>query len=434
MNFYELPDKDFDEKFRTAADSAGYPFNEEAWKGLEKKLGWWEKFGPAFWKLSGGLIMILLGMMVFLIMKNPEAGESETSISQIAWSEINDADRRNGAGIPVPVGNGSEFSGRNWQVTYGEEMEIPEMPLALNSRVGKQTEQGVSSGVGTVLKQNERVGPGAGPMEMVKNISSAGPVNDRNEDDRARNSTLNSWNFPETVGIIGMESIGLQQHPEFPDSRSENKKTAEAPLYPVEKSKAGFGYSLNLMIGPDFSGVGAGSYGTGTFTGFGLEIFMGNRFSLMVGISHARKKYAVQDEYTIPYPEYSSYGQGPDNVDIACHVIDIPLNIYYSVFMNGKNRIFAGAGLSTYLMLTEEYHFEYDGYVYNDPVIDYTVKNENQHYFGILNLSAGYSRKMGSRWSWQVEPYFKLPIQDIAAAKVRLNSLGALISLKYRLR
>jgi hypothetical protein len=154
----------------------------------------------------------------------------------------------------------------------------------------------------------------------------------------------------------------------------------------------------------------------------------------MTGISHARKKYAVSDEYTMPSGGDQPYGQDPVSIDIACHVLDIPVNVYYSIFRNRQNRFFAGAGFSTYLMLTEEYHLKYDNYYGQDPVRDYTVKNENQHYFGIINLSAGYTRELSTRWALQVEPYLKLPIQDIAAAEVRLNSFGALIALKYRFR
>ena len=57
--------------------------------------------------------------------------------------------------------------------------------------------------------------------------------------------------------------------------------------------------------------------------------------------------------------------------------------------------------------------------------------NENQHLLSILNLSAGYERSLGPRWSIQAEPYFKLPLSGVGAGKMRLASAGVFFGLKY---
>lgn len=416
MNLYELPDKEFDSLFKKAADSAEFPFNESAWEGFKEKLNRWEKFSPAFWRISGGLIIVLLGMVSYLILKSPETGKSETQKIQIGNPEnIILKDR-------TPIDNRLEMdeSTEDMKAGSGKSSE----PQNKNLKKDK---------TGVAVINNSQVHPVNDEGSELLNIrrkqtmyyveidEKRESVVDNRGDQKLRDGRLIGMGLPESTGNI-------------PENLILEKNSSNLEIIPPEKNSTRIGYSLNFTVGPDFSGVGANSYGTGTFIGLGFELFFLKKVSLLVGVSHSRKKYSVRDEYSVPFPGSGTYGQVPDQIDIACHVLDIPLNIYYSLYQNGKNRLFAGMGVSSYLMLTEEYHFNFDN-PYNMNVIpDFEIRNKNQHYFGIINLSAGYSRQMNDRLAWQLEPYFKLPIQDIAAAKVRLNSFGALISLKYRFR
>ena len=478
MNLYELPDKEFDSIFKKAAEQAEYPFNESVWDGFEQKLNRWEKFNPAFWKISGGLIIVLLGMITWLILRNPDESTSElsharsiptveTQLENTSGSAMNDPNLRE---IGQDAANSTQLDLRTTLyegtgLDDGHQRDIrrvkdEEVSLYIMSQkdsrlqknaVTKQespSQNEITGDKGLLIKEVERNNREITGVESI-NASVVNSIPDERIDsensgkkegmylvsDEVQNESIMDQVVSQKIREGRLTGMGI---PESAGPISESaifgKKTTTLEVVPSEKDRRELGYSLNFSIGPDFSGVGANSYGTGTFVGLGFELLILKNLSLMVGVSHSRKKYAVQDEYSAPYPGIWTYGQVPDQVDIACHVLDIPVNLYYSVFQNGKNRLFAGAGLSTYLMLTEEYHFEYYNQ-YNPSLIqDYKINNKNQHYFGIVNLSAGYTRIVNDRWSWQLEPYLKLPIQDIAAAKVRLNSFGALISLKYRFR
>jgi hypothetical protein len=107
------------------------------------------------------------------------------------------------------------------------------------------------------------------------------------------------------------------------------------------------------------------------------------------------------------------------------------LNIYYAIYQDRHRSISIGTGLSSYLMLTEEYGYDYGQY--NSLHKSVTIKNKNQHFLSILNLSATYSGNLNRKWSWQVEPYYKLPLTGIAEADVKLKSVGLYLSLKYKL-
>jgi hypothetical protein len=478
MNLYELPDKEFDTLFKKAAEQAEYPFNESAWDGFEQKLNRWEKLNPAFWKISGGLIIVLLGMVTWLILKSPDRTTSELShVRSISTEETQfenqsdsplndpvlrengkDADNNTQLNFKTQLNEGTGLDDElqqdlNGQKDGGEsldKMRQKDSRIQMNivTKQESPSQNEITGDKGLLLKEVERnnreitgvesinaravnsfpderidsenSGEKA-DMYLVRNEGQTGSIMDHRGNQKFREGRLTGLGMPESTGPIS-------------ETANFGKNTSVLEVVPLKKDRHRLGYSLNFSLGPDFSGVGAKSYGTGTFVGLGFELYFLKNLSLMIGVSHSRKKYTVQDEYSAPYPGIWTYGQVPDQVDIACHVLDIPVNIYYSVYQNGKNMLFVGAGLSSYLMLTEEYHFEY--FNQNNPnlIQDYDIRNKNQHYFGIVNLSAGYTRIVNNRWSWQLEPYLKLPIQDIAAAKVRLNSFGALISLKYRFR
>jgi len=408
MKLYDLSDKEFDTFFKKAANSAEYPFSELAWKGMEKRLDRWERYMSFFWKFLGGSIILLLGVLSSLIYLSPADPDNLSAENQQYRAD-------------------SEIIEKNIS---------PEIPALIEDNRNQQ--QSISSNdeeIETVGDQNKFLNPTSELLDIHKSKQESYIFKEEIHQTNVINEEDKFVGQGNDILIQKIEGLQIPATTKInTDYLLTIKKSSPEEIIIPEKSTYRTGYSLNFIIGPDFSGVSSNNYGTGTFIGLGFEAYLLKNLSLFAGISHSRKKYDVYDEYTAPYPGIWTNGQVPDEVEIACHVLDIPINVYYSVFNANKNRIFIGAGLSSYLMLTEEYSFKYD-YSYDPDLIkDYLIKNENQHYFGIVNLSAGYTRYVNNRWAWQIEPYYKLPIQDIAAAKVRLKSFGALISLKYRFR
>ena len=73
--------------------------------------------------------------------------------------------------------------------------------------------------------------------------------------------------------------------------------------------------------------------------------------------------------------------------------------------------------------------------VYGKPVAPYAfeVDNGSRHLLKVLNLSVGYERLLGPRWSVQAEPFVKLPLAGVGYGAVRLRSAGVFFSLRYGL-
>src|SRR3546814_6839434 len=117
--------------------------------------------------------------------------------------------------------------------------------------------------------------------------------------------------------------------------------------------------------------------------------------------------------------------QGLMNIAAECDVIDIPLNLRYTLFQKGHNRVSVHAGLSSYLMLREHYRYEFGA----DAPRDYDYRNENQHFMGVGNAGIMLERSLGSGVSLGLKPFVKVPLTGIGHGDVRLVSAGAAIQL-----
>jgi hypothetical protein len=119
-------------------------------------------------------------------------------------------------------------------------------------------------------------------------------------------------------------------------------------------------------------------------------------------------------------------------VTADCRMLDIPLNIGYQVYHKQQNRISVGTGLSSYIMLKENYHYNYAA-PYTVGPASYSVPNSNKYFFGVLNLNATYERQINSKVGISVAPYLKLPLTNIGNSQVRLQTTGVAIGVSWNL-
>jgi hypothetical protein len=201
------------------------------------------------------------------------------------------------------------------------------------------------------------------------------------------------------------------------DSKQDNK----------ERAPVGKGIFIRGLASPDFTSVDFGSAGeTGSNYALLIEYQFNNRWSVSTGAIRSFKKYSSNGEIT-----YS--GRTADNLDGACRILDIPLNVYYRLKPLSKTSFFVGAGLSSYIMLSEDY--TYTVYTSNgDRVYSKQVEKENNELFKVLNLSVGVQHQLNSRLFLQVEPFLKAPLAGVGYGDVRLSSLGVFFGIKYKLK
>jgi hypothetical protein len=249
---------------------------------------------------------------------------------------------------------------------------------------------------------------------------------DRADEFQNSSNNFSISSFANHVTGINIDLPAKKENQEIKKSDDNaNSKTSNKRIKNSEKNN---GFALLISAGPDVSKAGSSSMGKMTLTYGGGIAFTKNRFTLRTGVFMARKIYTANSEdYTLSYtpPPTAKF----EKADANCKVLEIPVNLSYNFASKGNANWFASAGLSSYLMKQESYNYlykyNYGGY-YNR---QYDVKNKNNHYFSVLDLSAGYTRRINNTLSVTVEPYVKIPLKGIGEGEVHLNSGGVLFTL-----
>ncbi|HMK04837.1 MAG TPA: hypothetical protein VK489_11620 [Ferruginibacter sp.] len=203
-------------------------------------------------------------------------------------------------------------------------------------------------------------------------------------------------------------------------------KPSPSPEKKKDRKNPFSNFGITASVGPDLSFVKLNNTGKTTLNyGAGLSYNFAKRFTARTGFYVSKKIYsATPEQYTMPGTTYPYL----DMVDADCKIYEIPLSLSYDILQRKKYNLFGGVGISSYLMKTETYDYNYK-YPYGQTYVHREeVKNENKHYFSVLTLSAGYQYNISKRVSIQAEPYIKLPLGGVGIGKIKLNSAGLLFT------
>jgi len=393
MNSDNLSEKAFDAEIKGHLENSSVTFDPESWEKMSQKLDY------VFPKNNSGnsgffeLLIVALMLSAFFFWNVGTFPQTNSSIVGLG----NTVDQ-----ISDNSAEGTELSGIS---ESGD----------LSNRSGN--DNNAAKEPGTVITNSNFNQASTTLVLLATNDLSTDKVDERTNFERAAKVAPNT------------EDIELIEQQPLPDQiKGANLNIEDPPVVKASSSPwfLGFGY------GPDVSLVGFSEVTKpGTNLSILLEYQLNRRWSINSGITYSKKNYKAKGEDYHPPKGFWDYGVVPDMTDATCEVIDIPINIRYYFRPAKSNRLFASTGLSTYLMLTEDYKYQYGR---DDPqhlVLSWSGKNENQHYFAIYNLSVGYQRSMGKQWFLEIEPFVKLPLTGVGFGEVDLWSTGASFSLKY---
>jgi len=209
------------------------------------------------------------------------------------------------------------------------------------------------------------------------------------------------------------------------------KQTPKAGVKKTVAELSGTHFALTVLAASNINGVGSFAE-TQTGSNIGLLFSVGKgRFTLSTGAMYAKTPYATDfSNYHIKY----QFSTNPTTVNADCRVLDIPINLDYRVYGNFKNKFSVGTGLSSYLMLKEDYTYTYATYPGGYAPDGYSITNRNQHYFGVLNFDVLYQRRLNSKFSLDLQPYLKLPLTDIGYGHVQLQTAGVAVGLSWNIK
>ena len=390
--------------FRAAADNAHtqIPFREKDWDAMAAKLEaaglvyvpLWKKL----WFQITGMVMVAAIVFTYTNISNNTPSEVVTSIGDMyqnsSGPESNVSQIPDGA---IPAAEQDDFD---------KDLKDPE-------DAGNLPIEGPRQGMRFETPSKRKVPPGS--RVPVGRLPAKDEVPEGSEADQQ---------------LSGIETLPpeLKWHSYALEDPQAIEDPGTISIIEQEPSR----WSVIATLTPaDFTTVGMDNYtAPGLKYGFQIAYRISERFTISTGAFIADKVYDADGEEYAPGQGFWTYGAVPETVNGECTVADIPINVRYELVRGDRHNIYVTSGLSSYIMLSEYYHYNYS---YSNPnlVQSWSGKNQNRHFLAVTNLSVGYDKRLNSRFSLLVEPYIKVPVQDIGFGNVRLFSSGMMFSLKY---
>ncbi len=408
----------FESFFHDKAKEFNIPFNEADWLNLERKLDVREAQiayrNKVRWIAAAALLIIsLLGYFTY------ENHNRLNELSQQLGSESSQPVIQPPVISPFPGREDSQTEsgeGREGQYAEGRTDDTEEVN-------GNERTQLLNSGEGTAIQEEKDEAD-----EKMATFTGTGEMSIPHHDETTL-ATLSP------VSLSDLKSFS----PRAVKASDEVEKTDQKPgsmaqlAFAESERDVQNQFSIGFAAGPDISSVGAFTsfHEPGYKIGLMLEYNISSNLSVSAGAVQSMVRYSTQSQSYNP-PVYWEGGRTPDEMTGKCLLIDIPLNLKYNFLNLNNSRFFASAGLSSYIMLNEEYYFKYDGY---DSGLNqnWSSRTGTRHWMSNASFSLGYELDLHPNWSLRAEPFIKTPLREVGWSNVKLFSAGSLVSLNYRL-
>jgi len=231
----------------------------------------------------------------------------------------------------------------------------------------------------------------------------------------------------ETIGdklpLIAERDLVLSRSPKIDEEI--NSETIK-----LKKASFNQGSTLSILAGPDLTNVkGSGLNSVSSNIGVLFTKPLSGKISVSTGLIYSKKNYSsAYSLYRAEKPLPAGYY--PTNVDAKCDILSIPISVNVNVINSGKNSIGLSVGSSSLFMLKENYTFSYTDMEDKE----YEIKNQNQHYFGTVDLSVTLQRKISNQFKIGVKPFIQIPLKGVGYGQTSLQSKGIALTIDYGLK
>lgn len=412
-------DKELDNLFKRGfEDSSHQPdFREGDWDAMESLLdGDKKRAGIIRWlpalSAVAAMLLVVTGLWIFMH-KSPK--NQQTAINRISLKDTSNLKQRNpGTSDGSIQRNERNFASNTDTVTAVNKNHhsnaINTVTLATNTNYGKKDQSTVPPSAGGSRRSIS--GPAEQPvittatdrqLPISVTAASLSGIQSHTKD------TISPVNFipKENYGIAAANKI---------------KAKAIASVYKPQ-------FAITVLGSSDMNGLNSFSQSkVGTNVGAMLSVGVLRRLTISTGAIYSSKPYLTNfNNYHGGY----KFASTPTSVSANCQMIDVPLNLDYSVYNKHRNKFSVGTGISSYLMFHEAYNYSY-GYYGSGPA-SYNVPNPGKYYLSILNLQATYQRQINSKLGLDIQPYMKLPLSGVGLYNSKLQSTGIAVGLTWSL-
>ena len=481
-----LSDKDIDRLSREAADFYEPDHSSLSWTKLEQKLveqiperppdGFrFDRINPYMW---GSAIVLITGISFFAI-KNIYYSKHSTRTNQPIVQDVStsssDIKRANTSTIhldsvsAIHITNASHKKNKNLpeqKKGFADAGVISGSAVENNSGTGKDTYKTESANTKnhnlniTRSKINPEDNYSKTKRRNFKALASSGVIVSNGSDliNASKDKPAKNKNTPESSSTSRISSISNGSNDKSSPERVRKQLSLpsvvssttalgnvtgnDSLLNQLSHTKAPIPYralrinrSLNfgLTFGPDYTDAGGISNDQlGNNIGITIGYYLTNKLSVNSGMIYTNKFYWAPGNSTGRTTNGRMAASPPpiEYINGSANMWELPLTLRYDFAKNEKTKFFVNAGFSSYFMMKQTYiYFFHNGL----RPLAYKIENDEQvnYWFKVANFSLGMESEIGKGFSFQAEPFFKLPLQNMGIDNLKLNSYGFLLSFRY---
>ena len=428
-----MPDfnpNEMDALFREGAERHEFEYNPDAWALMEEKLDRRDRRRRVVFFILG-LLLLLIPITLFTLKKNGQQVEKE----QIASFESVENEKVENETINIEdvktenleTTDASTEKNTNEYIS-GDSKESSSNIGAQNSFQSESTGNLVGSEIVSAPSREEDDIDYA-RVEIVENNALTDVVSTEEDVDE----TVVNQTRSEEKRVNHLKSSELQLFERSP-LRFENIILEITPSNDVfiAPAFASNRFAVTLFANPEWSSVGLFEESKlGWSLGSRLGFQFADKFEFSAGVAYSRKIFKGSGgEYTMEGGWI--YDIEPMQMDSKCDVIEVPVGLSY--YINGfrNDGFFVDAGISSYMLHSEWYGFDYnDALLRPKEYVDVTKEGENKHLVGVGRFSIGYQKVLSDHTSIQVAPYLQFPLTGIGAGLVNVYSSGVQLAVKF---
>jgi len=458
-----------DQRFREAADKIEQPFDDAAWRRMEKLLDQEDEHRRPFlwWWTSLGILLILGGGFFWYssqvsssntkhkqahqaIGKKQDQPVTSTLINGQPGHSVLPNKEQGSIVLQTDPGsvstNEKEPANQFAGFSHGKISHQHTSDLTFSATNGKRKLPG-SDDKAQSVKQTGRSKRRPVTQAIRQSMLVEDPASDQSNSDPvlavANDPKVQASYIAKSAGQIKampadqeVQSVTSQQDSARNDLLRETDKIKDPALQITNTSPSAkkdeqqrkekrSGFYFLAGLGADVSSTRLLTFSNSPVmprVGIGAGYRINRRWSVQTGFYASAKKYvATPSDYKLSSDPYWNQVTLV-GVKARCLVFEIPLQARYDVIQKEGWSLFATTGLSSYLMKKESY--DYSVVRYNT---SYNYKESytgNRHPFSVLGFSAGWQKEFNSKISLTLEPYIQVPLAGVGEGKVKLYSFG----------
>jgi hypothetical protein len=461
-----LSDKDIDRLSREAADSFEPDHSNLSWSRLEQKLteqmperppdGFtFGRIKPYIW---GPALAIIATMSFYLIKNNFYSQLSTRTIQPINQAPAPSSSNKNGT------------KGNVHESTQGGSAN--EKDSRVKNYTAETLIEGTPSGKGSIADNSHNTSASQFLLNTDA-MSGKGVPRNKNRDADIRNGRSvapGEVSNPEQAGISGGNDLngsglvtggsattataGSRIPPSLPPlayagaqlGRVKGNDSLLSRQAPIKAAVSGKTVHINRSLnfgfafGPDYTDAGGiPNNQFGNNIGITIGYYLTGKFSVNSGIFYSNKFYWTPGygpgrpmRMTGP-PQISAYAAAAPTYEFvngSANLYELPLTLRYDIGNSGKSKFFANAGFSSYFFINQSsiYFFHSGG---RPSAWKKTDNSQQNYWFDIADISLGVETDMGKGFSFQAEPFLKLPLKPMGMENAKLSTYGFLLSFRY---